>query len=77
MAEASSSGVLPATLRLHHSSVHTYYEQIEVTHPTTKLKVPGSLCKLCKSSFVHRITTNLKAHLRNKHQDAYAEVVRK
>ena len=68
---------IPATTRAHRSAVHTYYEPVELQHPTTKKQVQGSLCNLCKSTFIHRIATNLKGHLKSKHPEAFDQVVRK
>ena len=77
MSETSGNSSLPAVLRPHRSSVHGYFDQVELKHPSTKQIVSGSLCKFCKASFLHRISSNLKSHLRNKHPETFAEVARK
>ena len=56
------------------SSVHEHYEKVKVPHPVTKKIVPSSVCKHCKKTFAHRISSNLKNHLKCKHREAYNEV---
>ena len=75
--ENSASNSIPARLKLRRSSVHDHFDAVQVQHPLTKKTVSGSACKHCKSTFTSRVSTNLKNHLKAKHQEAHDQVLRK
>ena len=60
--------------RVHKSAVHEHFDKVKMLHPTTNETLDGASCKYCKTNLVSRVATNLKAHLKAKHPEAYDEV---
>ena len=82
MADAGGDDTRPSSstlgkTRIKRSSVHDHYDQVELPHPSSSKTVNGSQCKLCKATFLNRVSTNLKNHLQAKHPEAFEEVLRK
>ena len=68
---------IPAKARVVRSAVHGFFESVELEHPKDKKTVNGSLCTLCRDTFLSISATNLKNHLSHKHPEAYEQVLRK
>ena len=72
-----SGSSIPAKVRVVRSAVHAFFDQVELEHPKDKRKVDGSLCTLCRATFLSTSATNLKNHLSHKHPEAFEQVLRK
>ena len=57
------------------SAVHEHYNRVKILHLVTKKPIDGAVCKICKSQFTSRVSTNLKSHLKRKHPETYEEVM--
>ena len=62
-------------VKINYSSVHEEFDIVEnYYHPTLEGFGEARKCKICKFVISGKSSTNLKAHLRAKHTDAFQRV---
>ena len=61
-------------LKVNYSSVHEEFEVFDYFHPGLETFTEGRRCKICKTVFSGKNSTNLKSHLKTKHNDAFQRV---
>lgn len=60
--------------KINFSHVHEEYDVVDHYHPGTKQFEPSSKCKACKNIISGVNASNLKSHLKAKHNDLFLKV---